>query len=95
MVRRAIVDLRDQRGNGRVQFQSEKNCWLRSLATINRIATCTATSTLALVLGLWPTQLAVHRHPLGLWPTFLTGDCWPLIKPILLAAERGFSKIAH
>ena len=30
MVRRAIVDLRDQRGDGRVQFQSEKNCWLRS-----------------------------------------------------------------
>ena len=77
MVRRAIVDLRDQRGDGRVQFQSEKNCWLRSLATINRIATCTATSTLALVLGLWPTQLAVHRADVPYWRLLATNKADP------------------
>jgi hypothetical protein len=47
MARRAIVDLRDQLGDGR-NAESEKNCWLRSLAMMKRVATCTATSTLAL-----------------------------------------------
>jgi len=47
MPRHSIVDLRDQLGDGR-NAESEKNCWLRSLAMMMRVATCTATSTLAL-----------------------------------------------
>jgi len=79
MVRRAIVDLRDQRGDGRVQFQSEKNCWLRSLATINRIATCTATSTLPFVTR--PMRPLADAARGALSPTRAVADvpCWRLL----------------
>ena len=49
MALRAIVDLGDQLGDGGVQC--EKNCRLRSFAMMKRVATCTATSTLALSRG--------------------------------------------
>src|SRR5215813_13399734 len=44
--------------------ESEKNCWLRSLAMMKRVATCTATSTLALSRARYGRAgtMAVLRH---------------------------------
>ena len=49
--RDAIVELGQQFADGSVISASEKNCRLRNLAAIQRVATCTATSTLALSRG--------------------------------------------
>jgi hypothetical protein len=75
MVRHAIVDLRYQRGDGRVQFPERKELLVAQLWDDQSY--CELAPQLRPWLlsrarcGLLPTQLAVHCHTLGLWPTFL------------------------
>ena len=59
--------------------QSEKNCWLRSFGTINRIATCAATSTLAFVPR--PMRPLADAARGALSPTRAVADvpCWRLL----------------
>jgi hypothetical protein len=84
MVGHAVVDLRDQRGDGRVQFPKREEPLVESFATINRIATSTATLTLALVPRLMRPLADAAR---GETPTRVAADVPFLatvtIKPIL------------
>jgi hypothetical protein len=79
MVRHAIVDLRDQLGDGRVEFPERKELLVASFGTINRIATCTATSTLAFVPR--PMRPLADAARGALSPTRAVADvpCWGLL----------------